>query len=266
MAKQIISCSYRDDTPAFFSEEFFRNYRRGLAMIPGKYGPKAVSLRPDDVHCIVFWTKCASNHFLQNMSTLNVPYYIQWTITGYGKDMEPMVPDKDYVLTFFKTAASKIGPRRVWWRYDPILINDKYTAEYHKQRFAEMAETLTGYTTHCVISFLDEYGKIKDEIQNGQMRAPTLAEIHDMAKSMSLSATAAGMTVQTCSEGQYDLRPYGIHEAPCIDPAFIEEEFGIKLPETIKRPGSFRRCLCAVNTDIGSYHRCSHDCKYCYAK
>lgn len=264
--KRIISASYKDDTPAFFSEEFFNNVRRGFAMIETKYGPKAVSLLQKDVHCIVFWTKNCCDHFIENMQTLKMPYYIQWTITGYDKDIEPKVPEKSEVLERFKKVSGIIGPRRTIWRYDPILISDKYTVEYHISRFAQMCRTLKGYTTRCVISFFDEYGKIQNEIKQGLMRKPTLSEIRTMAAAMAKAAAENGMTIQTCAERGYDISEFGIKEGPCVDAAFIESEFGITLDESIKRTDSFRRCDCAVNTDIGNYHRCRHDCKYCYAK
>lgn len=264
--KQIISCSYRDDTPAFFSEEFFRDVRRGLTMVNTKYGLKAVSLRPEDVSCFVFWTKNPSDHFLQNMASLRSPFYIQWTITGYGQDLERNLPPKDTVIQRFQQVSQAIGAKRVWWRYDPVLINDSYDITYHKMRFAAMARSLKGYTTHCVISFLDEYGKIQDQVKAGAMRAPTLQEIHEMAASFAASAAENGITVQTCSEGQYDLTQYGIQEAPCIDAAFIERELKVPLSTAQKHPGGFRRCKCCANTDIGAYHRCRHGCTYCYAK
>lgn len=264
--KRIISCSYRDDTPAFFSEEFFQNYRRGMAVLQTNHGTRPVSLRPEHVACMVFWTKNPSDHFIKNMASLRSPFYIQWTITGYNEDIEPNVPPKQEVLRRFRQVSQTIGKERVWWRYDPILINDFYDVDYHTSRFADMASSLKGHTTHCVISFLDEYGKIMDQVRKGSMRAPTDEEIHKMAASMSAVAAANGMTVQTCSEGRYDLTAYGIEEAPCIDAAFIEKEFRITLDDSIKHPSSFRQCKCAVNTDLGSYHRCKHGCKYCYAK
>ena len=264
--KKIVSVSYKDDTPAFFSEEFFKDVKRGYRAVSTRYGSKRVSLLPEDVHCFVFWTKNCSDHFIANMQTLNVPYYVQWTITGYGKDIEPMVPDKNEVIERFKTVSGIIGPRRTIWRYDPILMSEKYTAEYHIRRFREMCEAMKGFTTRCVISFFDEYGKIQKEIRQGIMRKPTLEEINMMAEAMSRAAADNGMTVQTCAERGYDLTRFGIHEGPCVDAAFIESEFGIRLEDSIKQPDSFRPCNCAVNTDIGTYHRCRHDCKYCYAK
>lgn len=266
MAKRIISASYKDDTPAFFSEEFFENVRRGFTLVDTRYGKKAVSLLPNDVHCFVFWTKNCSDHFIQHMQTLKSPFYIQWTITGYDKDIEPDVPDKDTVMERFRTVSKILGNRHVIWRYDPILINGRYTVDHHLRRFAEMAGYMKGYTERCVISFFDEYGKIKDEIRSGLMRKPTLDEIHVLAEGISRTAAENGMKVQTCAERGYDISRYGIHEGPCVDAAFIESEFDITLEESIKKTDSFRRCDCAVNTDIGSYHRCRHNCKYCYAK
>ena len=265
--KQIISCSYKDDTPAFFSKEFFENYRRGLVMLQTNYGKqKAISLKPEDVACIVFWTKNPSDHFIENMQSLRSPFYIQWTISGYGTDIEPNVPEKNKVIGRFQHVSQLIGASRTWWRYDPVLINDFYNVDYHKRRFDVMARCLKGYTERCVVSFLDEYGKIMEYVRAGAMRAPTTEEIHELAASFAASAAENGITVQTCSEGRYDLTAYGIEEAPCVDAAFIEKEFGVNLDKSIKTPSSFRQCKCAVNTDIGYYHRCRHGCKYCYAK
>lgn len=264
--KKIISASYKDDTPAFFSEEFFENVRKGFTTVTTRYGTRTVSLLPEDVHCFVFWTKNCSDHFLENMQTLRSPFYIQWTITGYDSDLEPQVPDKEEVISRFIRASNILGSSRVIWRYDPILINDKYTVEYHIRRFEEMAAKLNEYTRRCVISFFDEYGKIRKEIESRLMRKPTTEEVHRLAEGIGKAARKYGLKVQTCAERGYDLSEYGILEGPCIDADFIEAEFGISLEPHIKKTDSFRPCNCAMNTDIGGYHRCKHDCKYCYAK
>lgn len=264
--KRIISASYKNDIPAFGSEEFFQNLRNGYVETWTKFGKSRISLLPEDVYCIVFWTKNTSDHFLQNMRTIQSPWYIQWTITGYENDVEPNVPAKHIVLQNFRYVASLIGPERTMWRYDPIFISDKYTVNWHKKMFANLCAQLHGYTERCTISFLDEYGKIAPLVKAGVMRAPTLDEIHNLAEDMAKEAALHGITIQTCSEGQYDLTAYGIKEAPCVDADFIERTFGIILPDQVKKPNSFRRCLCAINTDIGAYHTCKHNCAYCYAK
>lgn len=264
--KRIISASYKDDTPAFQSEAFFESLEKGYIQIPTKAGLSRISLKPEDVYAIVFWTKNPSDHFIANMRKIQSPWYIQWTITGYNKEIEPNVPDKGKVIENFRRVSGLLGPERTMLRYDPIFISDKYSVEYHKKAFARLCSLLHGYTKRCTISFLDEYGKITPLVKAGIMRAPTLDEVNSLAEDMAKEAALHDITVQTCSEGQYDLTRFGIREAPCVDAAFIEEQFGITLPDSVKSPNSFRRCLCAVNTDIGQYHRCKHDCSYCYAK
>ena len=127
--KRIISASYRDDTPAFESERFFENLEKGSVDVPSKFGTMHVSLRPEDVYCFVFWTKNPSEHFLANMHRIQSPFLFQWTITGYGKDIEPNVPDKDEVIDKFMEVSDTIGSSRTTWRYDPIFISPKYSVE-----------------------------------------------------------------------------------------------------------------------------------------
>ena len=264
--KRIISASYKDDTPAFKSEEFFQALAKGYVEIPSKAGLRRISLLPEDVYCFVFWTKNASDHFISHLKDITSPFYIQWTISGYEKEIEPNLPPKHIVLQNFKYVSSRIGPERTIWRYDPIFISDKYSVNWHKKMFAYLCSNLHGYTERCTISFLDEYGKIAPLVKAGVMRAPTLDEIHSLAEDMAKEAALHGITIQTCSEGQYDLSDYGILEGACVDARLIEKLTGETLPESVKTPNSFRRCGCAVNTDIGSYHSCKHGCEYCYAK
>ena len=264
--KRILSVSYKDDTPAFKSEEFFNDLKKGVREIPSKFGVQHISLKPEDVYCFVFWTKNPSDHFIDHMGDIRSPFYLQWTISGYGQDLETNLPHKNEVVERFIKVSKMIGPERMVWRYDPILINDTYTVKEHIKRFRYLCEKLAPYTTRCVISFMDEYGKIADRVEAGEMRAPTLEEIHSISREFASIAELCEITIQTCSEGKYDLSAYGIHEGACIDPELIEELTGETLPQNLKTPNSFRRCRCAVNTDIGAYHSCKHGCKYCYAQ
>ena len=56
----IISASRRTDIPAFYSEWFMRRVEAGFCMVPNPFNAKQVarvSLRPEDVDAIVFWSK-----------------------------------------------------------------------------------------------------------------------------------------------------------------------------------------------------------------
>lgn len=264
--KRIISASYKDDTPAFGARAFYQAVSQGFTTISTKIGRVKVSLRPEDVYCFVFWTKNPSEEFITRLGELKSPYYFQWTITGYEKDIEPNLPGHEERWAKFRRLVGVAGEGSVIWRYDPIFISEKYTLEYHKRMFERSCQALQGYTRKCVISFMDEYGKIADLVRRGVMRAPTKSEVMEISEFIGKTAARYGIKVQTCSEMGYDLTRFGIREAPCVDAEFIEKEFGLTLPESVKKPGSFRRCLCAVNTDIGHYHQCKHGCLYCYAK
>ena len=62
---------------------------------------------------------------------LLAPYGQYWfvTITSYGKDIEPNVPEKETVMDGFRELSGMVGIDSVCWRYDPILISDVYSAE-----------------------------------------------------------------------------------------------------------------------------------------
>ena len=51
------------------------------------------------------------------------PYGMYWyvTITPYGKEIEPMVPDKERVLLSFQKLSEIVGIDSIGWRYDPIF-------------------------------------------------------------------------------------------------------------------------------------------------
>jgi len=47
--------------------------------------------------------------------------YAPVTITPYGRDIEPDVPDKEKVMDYFKKLSDIVGVDSMGWRYDPIL-------------------------------------------------------------------------------------------------------------------------------------------------
>ena len=121
-----------------------------------------IKISPDVVDCIVFWTKnpLPMMERLDELEAYN--YYFQFTLTGYGNDVEINLPNKKTkMIPVFQELSEKIGKQKVIWRYDPIFFSDRYTKEYHLKAFKSIAEALSGYTEKCVISFVDIYPKNK---------------------------------------------------------------------------------------------------------
>ena len=160
----IIQTGMRTDIPAFYSEWLVNRIKEGYVLVRNPYNPLQVTkyrLSPKVVDLMAFCTK-NPEPMLKYMDILK-PYGQYWfvTITPYGKDIEPNVPDKDKVLEDFKRLSDMVGVDSVGWRYDPILTDQIHTAQWHIAEFEKMASSLSGYTKTCVISFLDIYKKVE---------------------------------------------------------------------------------------------------------
>ena len=139
----ILSASRRTDIPNYYSEWFINRIREGFLYVRNPMNPHQISkinLSPDVIDCIVFWTKNPIN-MLEKLEELKpYMYYFQFTLTGYGRDVEPNLPHKREVLIpTFQRLSEQIGKERVIWRYDPIFLSDRYTVEYHIKAFEELS-------------------------------------------------------------------------------------------------------------------------------
>ena len=128
----IISASRRTDIPSFYSEWLFNRLKEGYVCVRNPmniHQISQISLSPDVVDGIVFWTKNPTPMLERIHELDNYTYYFQFTLNSYGKDIEKNVPSKnDVIIPTFKKLSSIIGKERIVWRYDPILINEHYTS------------------------------------------------------------------------------------------------------------------------------------------
>ena len=260
----IINTGQRTDIPAFYSEWFLRRLREGYVLVRNPYNFHQVNryrLDPSVVDVIGFCTKNPLP-MIPHMDLLK-DYGQYWfvTITPYGRDIEPMVPDKHAILDSFKTLSDIVGVDSIGWRYDPIFINDRYTEEYHLHAFETMAAALAGYTKTVVISFIDLYPKVRRNFP--EVREMTYEQKLTLGKRMIEIASSCGMTVRPCAEGNF-LSPYGADTGGCMTIATYEKAIGARL-EAPKRKGARAECACYLACDIGAYNTCRHLCKYCYA-
>ncbi len=159
----MLSVSRRTDIPNYYSEWFFNRIKDGFAYVRNPMNAHQVSkinITPEVVDCIVFWTKNPEPMINRSEELTSYNYYSQFTLTGYGKDMECNVPHKkEKMIPIFQELSKKIGVKKVIWRYDPIIFTKKYTMEYHLKAFEKIAVALKGSTEKCVISFVDVYAK-----------------------------------------------------------------------------------------------------------
>ena len=262
----IISASRRTDIPAFYSEWFFNRLRDGYVFTRNPYNTKQIkriSLLPEDVDCFVFWSKDPAS-FRNRLSELeNFNYYFQFTLTPYEKDLEPWVPYKKELLDTFISLSMMVGKEKIIWRYDPILLNDKYDFSFHLHYFESIARIISPYTEKCVISFIDIYANSAKNLEDLNVREPSRDEMISFAKEFKLIADHCGFRIASCAES-IDLDSMGILHNKCIDNILIERIIGREL-NYIKDRYQREDCGCVESIDIGAYNTCTHGCLYCYA-
>jgi DNA repair photolyase len=264
----IISASRRTDIPAFYGDWFINRLREGLVYVRNPFNANQISkiiLSPDLIECIVFWTKNLANFikYLDEIDKSGFKYYFQFTITSYDKNLEENVPKKKYIIDIFKKLSDRIGPEKVIWRYDPILITDKYNTEYHFKWFEFISKNLSGYTHKCVISFIDMYKKCERNLRGFNIYQITSLQKRRIAKTIYEIAQSYNLVVESCAE-KIDLEKEGIKHGKCIDDRLISKITGKVI--CLKKDKSQRpECGCVTSVDIGAYNTCRHGCKYCYA-
>lgn len=260
----IINTGMRTDIPAFYSQWFMNRIRAGYVYTRNPYYRHQVTrynLAPEVVDCLAFCTKDPTPmlKYLDELKAYKMFWFV--TITPYGKDIEPNVADKRKIIESFKKLSTTLGIDTVSWRYDPIVIAQRKDVKWHINAFRKMAQLLKGYTTTCVISFLDLYEKVKKNAPD--LRPPTKEEQIELAKAFYTIGKENGITIRACLEDEF-LKEYGIDCSGCMSKEIVEKAIKASL-NAPKKKNVRVKCNCLLGNDIGAYNTCAHLCRYCYA-
>ena len=261
----IISTGMRTDIPAFYAKWLENRLKQGFVYVRNPYYNHQVTkyvLNPKVVDCICFCTKNPSP-ILPYLDGELSKYRQFWfvTITPYDKDLEPNVPNKFKVIESFKEISKRVGLNGIGWRYDPIFYGAGFDKEKHIEEFTKLATALKGYTSFCVISFLDLYEKVKRNAP--EIYPPNKQEQLELVAEMVKIAKNNGMQLRACCEGTY-LSQVGAEVSGCQTKEVLERAIGVNLIVPNKK-GVRASCNCVLGHDIGEYNTCGHLCKYCYA-
>lgn len=261
----IISASKRTDIPAFYSEWFIRNLKKGKFQVRNPLFPSKVSeyrFEKQDIDCIVFWTKYPKP-LMKHIDYLseNFNFYFQFTLNDYPRTIEPNLPTIDDRIQTFKDLSLKIGKDKIVWRYDPIVITYSTDVDYHIFHFKKIFNEIKDYTNKIVISFVDEYVRNQRRLRDIKNEFITDRQVEFIIKEFNGIVKSSNIEIFGCAEDKYiDL---GLKSWKCIDDELINKLFNIKL----KTINSKERedCHCIKNIDVGTYNSCLYNCVYCYA-
>ena len=261
----IVNTGGRTDTVQYYTDWLLRRFAEGYVMVRNPLFPDKVSryeLTPDVVDCVVF---CSKNYqpILPRLHEITDKFntYFHYTITAYGRDIEPGVPPIDESIETLLRLSGQVGRRRVSWRYDPVLLTGDYTIERHIQTFKRMAKKLAPYIDRCIFSFVEMYKKL--EVNMPELIPLTGQETETLAQELGRIAEKYGIYIQTCGTNSNFAR-YGIHSSGCATLDILGGANGIVF-KSLKHRGMRQGCHCIESRDIGAYDTCMNGCKYCYA-
>jgi len=271
----IISASRRTDIPAFYSKWFINRIRAGWCQVPNPLNYNQfsyVSLKPEDVDAIVFWSKNPAPilDYLDELDERGFHYYFQFALNDYPRVLEPNVPSLEERIQTFRQISNRLEPRRVIWRYDPIIISNWTPLDFHRDKFSKIAAALSGFTRRVMVSFVDYYQKTERRLsaleQQGfqfERRADDSPHGWALLGDLVEIARSHNMEIFTCAE-ERDFSNFGVRPGRCVDGELLRILWSLS-GHTRKDPTQRPACLCVVSKDIGMNDTCIHGCPYCYS-
>lgn len=261
----ILNTGARTDTVQYFSHWLLKRFEEGFVYTRNPLFPNKVTryeLSPDKIDAVMF---CSKNYapILPRIREITSKYrtYFHYTITAYGKDIEPGVPSIEDSVKTLAELSKIVGREKIAWRYDPVLLTQKYTIERHAQTFRWLCGKLAPYIDRCIFSFVEIYKKL-------QVNMPELIpfsenEMNILAEILGKTAKEFGIRIQTCGTNG-DFSRFGIEKSGCATLEILGNANNCEF-RNLKHKGLRTGCHCIESRDIGAYDTCLNGCKYCYA-
>ena len=261
----ILNTGGRTDTVQYYSEWLLNRFREGYVLSRNPLFSEIVNwieLNPETIDVVVFCSKDYSP-ILPRLHEISDRFncYYHYTITAYGTDIEPRVPSIEDSIRTLKALAAQVGPEKIAWRYDPVLLTEKYTIERHLETFDRMARELTPYVDRCIFSFVEMYKKL--EVNMPELLPVSEEDKLTLAENLGAIAQRYSLWLQTCAT-RTDYEQFGIHRSGCMTTEIFSQALGIKFKKTPHK-GNRLGCACMESRGLGDYNSCPNGCRYCYA-
>ena len=264
-SRMILNTGGRTDTVQYYSEWLLNRFREGYVLSRNPLFPNIVNrieLDPETVDVVVFCSKDYTP-ILSRLHEISDRFncYYHYTITAYGTDIEPRVPSIEKSMETLKRLSDQVGPEKIAWRYDPVLLTEKYTIERHLETFDRMARELTPYVDRCIFSFVEMYKKL--EVNMPELTSVSEADKRTLAEGLGRIAKENGLWLQTCATRE-NYEQFGIHTSGCMTTEIFSKSLGLDFEKT-PHQGNRAGCLCIESRGLGDYNSCPNGCRYCYA-
>ena len=258
----VLMVSGRTDVVAFYTPWFMNRYKEGYLFVRNPFNPKLVSkINFNNVDLIMFCTKNPLP-IIKHLQEIKKPIIFHVTLTPYKNDIEINVINKKKIIEGIKQISKILGKEYVVVRYDPILVNNKYTINYHIKAFDKLCMELDGYIEKIIVSFIDDYKNVRKNYDVLKYKNLDENDYKEIGNNFSKIANKHNIIVQTCAE-EKNLVEYGFIKGECLSHELAYILTGKKFKTQNIRNKKY--CQCVEMVDVGAYNSCYHLCKYCYA-
>jgi DNA repair photolyase len=276
---EIISASRATDIPAFYSDWFINNFKRGYINWKNPFNGKEIFVSFKNTRIIVFWSKNPEPMIdkLKYFDDLKINYYFLITLNDYEREgLEPHIPELKERIEIFIKLSKLAGKEKVLWRFDPVLLGENLNIDEVLNRIKKIGDIIHLYTEKLIIGFVDilKYKKVQRNLKiagKDNYRELTRYEMEEVADGLQKINKNWGLNIATCSE-PVDLSKYNIKYNKCIDDELMRRIFSedktlmeFLNQKNLKDSGQRKDCGCIKSKDIGVYDSCKHGCVYCYA-
>ncbi len=295
-APVIVSASRSTDIPAFHAPWLAHRLARGHAARVNPFTHTRQYVTFARARAFVFWSKNPAPllPFLPEWDRRGLGYYVQFSLNDYeAEGLEPHLPPLAERVATFRRLSGRLGPERVVWRFDPLLLAGDLTPARLLERVQRVGDRLAGATRKLIFSFADVagYAKVRANLARTGVawRDFRPEEMEETARRIAALCRDWGMEAATCAE-PHDFSAWGAPPGRCIDGDLLARLFphdrallaflglagdeppglfgpgaSARVSPRLKDKGQRKDCGCIVSTDIGCYDTCPHFCAYCYA-
>ena len=157
-APVIVSASRATDIPARYGEWLLRRLRAGWCVRVNRFSGRREHVSFARTRVIVFWSKDPAPLIprLGEIDALGINTCFTCTLNDYEHEgLEPGIPPLADRIATFRRLSELVGPERVVWRFDPIIVGGDLTARELLERIGRIGEALHRHTRKLVVSFAD---------------------------------------------------------------------------------------------------------------
>lgn len=271
---RLVSVSRRTDVLAWYTPWFLNALERGYCRVFNPFNPKQtrrVALTPEAVAGFVFWTRWPAPllPYLDRLESRGTQRLYLISVLDLPAALEPHPVPLAQRLEAIQELSRREGRERIVWRYDPILLSDTLSPDFHVDRFRALCQRLASHVRRVVLSLVDPYRKtvrrlspLQAEFGTFRFPQPDHPQVLDLVQQLAQTARSQGVEPVACCEPAWEA--LGIPAAPCVDGEWFAEQ-GACLATDAPDSGQRESCRCSASIDIGVNDSCVAGCSYCYA-